>query len=94
MNVWIGVLLALLVACCWVAAAALWRLPLGMDRMHVVSLVPLFTSPLLLAIAALQVGWTVGTAKLAFLWLISALAGAGVAHALGRLMRPDEGGEA
>lgn len=94
MNGWIEGVLGLLVACCWLAAAALWRLPRGMDRMHVVSLVPLFTSPLLLAVAAMRMGWTVGTAKVACLWVISALVGAGVAHALGRLMRPDEGGEA
>jgi hypothetical protein len=94
MTLAIGLLLALLAACCWVAAAALWRLPRGMDRLHVVSFVSLATSPLLVAVTAMQTGMAVVTAKVAFLWLINALVGVGVAHALGRLMRPGEGGDA
>jgi multisubunit Na+/H+ antiporter MnhG subunit len=94
MNVAIGILLVLLVACCWISAAALLRMPHGMDRLHVVSFLSLAISPLLLAITAMQTGMSVGTAKVAFLWLINALIGVGVAHALGRMMRPDQGGDA
>jgi hypothetical protein len=36
---------------------------------------------------------SLGTAKVAFLWLANALVGIGVTHALGRLMRPSKGGE-
>jgi multisubunit Na+/H+ antiporter MnhG subunit len=94
MNVAIDATLVLLVASCWLSAAALWRLSRGMDRLHVVSFAPLAASPLLLLVTGLQTGWSIGTAKVAFLWLINALVGAGVAHALGRLMRPGEGGQA
>lgn len=94
MTVLTGLALGLLVTCCWVSAAALWRLPRGMDRLHVVSFMPLATSPLLLVVAIVQTGTSIGTVKVAFLWLLNALVGIGVAHALGRLMRPKEGGEA
>lgn len=94
MTVLVDVALALLVAACWVSAAALLRLSRGMDRLHVVSFVPLASSPLLLLIAIVQMGATSGTAKVAFLWLFNALTGVGTAHALGRLMRPGEGGDA
>lgn len=94
MNAAIAILLALLVACCWMAAAALLRLPRGMDRLHAVSFTPLAALPLLLAVTALQTGMSVGTAKVAFLWLSNALVSIGVAHALGRLIRPSKGGDA
>jgi multisubunit Na+/H+ antiporter MnhG subunit len=94
MTVAIGLVLGLLVLCCWVSAAALWRLPRGMDRLHVVSFVSLATSPLLLIVTAMATGMSIATAKVAFLWLINALVSVGVAHALGRLMRPSKGGEA
>jgi hypothetical protein len=94
MNVLTGVLLAVMVVCCWLSATALLRLSRGMDRLHVVSFASLGVSPLLLLVTALQTGWSIGTAKVAFLWLLNALVGAGVAHALGRMMRPGEGGEA
>lgn len=93
MTVAIDVLLGVLVLCCWVSAAALWRLSLGMDRMHVVGFLSLATSPLLLIVTAMATGMSLATAKVAFLWLLNALVGVGVAHALGRLMRPSEGGE-
>ncbi|GAB2561710.1 hypothetical protein ISP15_09895 [Dyella jejuensis] len=94
MNLLIQVMLVLLVACCWISAAALWRLSHGMDRLHAVSFVPLATSPLLLVVVLAQTGWSLAAAKVAFLWLFNALVSVGVAHALGRLMRPREGGEA
>lgn len=94
MTVLIAVVLVLLVACCWISAAALLRLPRGMDRLHAVSFAPLATSPLLLIVTGLQTGMSLGTAKVAFLWLINALVSIGIAHALGRLMRPNKGGEA
>jgi multisubunit Na+/H+ antiporter MnhG subunit len=93
-NVLIAIVLVLLVACCWIAAAALLRLPRGMDRLHAVSFAPLAASPLLLIVTGLQTGMSLGTAKVAFLWLVNALVSIGVAHALGRLMRPSKGGEA
>ena len=94
MNVAIVIALVLLVACCWISAAALWRLPLGMDRLHAVGFVSLATSPLLLIVTGLQSGVSLSTAKVAFLWLINALVSTGISHALGRLMRPRKGGEA
>lgn len=94
MNVMIAIALVLLVACCWISAAALLRLPLGMDRLHAVSFVSLATSPLLLIVTGLQTGMSLSTAKVAFLWLINALVSVGISHALGRLMRPRKGGEA
>lgn len=93
MNAVIALVLVLLVACCWLSAAALLRLPRGMDRLHAVSFAPLATLPLLL-VTALQTGMSVSTAKVAFLWLFNALVSIGIAHALGRLMRPSKGGEA
>ena len=90
----IAILLALLVVCCWMAAAALLRLPRGMDRLHAVSFAPLAASPLLLIVTGLQTGMSLSTAKVAFLWLLNALVSIGIAHALGRLMRPGKGGEA
>jgi len=92
-NAVIALVLVLLVACCWLSAAALLRLPRGMDRLHAVSFAPLATLPLLL-VTALQTGMSVSTAKVAFLWLFNALVSIGIAHALGRLMRPSKGGEA
>ncbi|HET7330733.1 hypothetical protein [Dyella sp.] len=94
MNIAIVIALILLVACCWISAVALLRLPLGMDRLHAVSFVSLATSPLLVIVTGLQTGMSLGTAKVAFLWLINALASVGISHALGRLMRPRKGGEA
>jgi hypothetical protein len=92
-NALMVALLVLLVACCWLSAAALLRLALGMDRLHAVGFISLATSPLLLIVTALQTGMSLGTAKVAFLWLANALVGIGVTHALGRLMRPSKGGE-
>lgn len=94
MNAVIALVLVLLVACCWLSAAALLRLPRGMDRLHAVSFAPLATLPLVLLVTALQTGMSVGTAKVAFLWLFNALVSIGIAHALGRVMRPGKGGEA
>lgn len=93
MNGWIIALLTVLVACCWLSAAALLRLARGMDRLHAVGFISLATSPLLLIVTVLQTGMSLSTAKVAFLWVINALVGIGISHALGRLMRPSRGGE-
>lgn len=94
MTVAIAMLLGVMVFCCWMSAAALWRLRLGLDRLHVVGFATLSTLPLLLIVTAMQTGMSIATAKVAFLWLINALVGVGIAHALGRLMRPSKGGDA
>lgn len=94
MSVAIAIALVLLVACCWLSAAVLLRLARAMDRLHAVSFAPLAAWPLLLMVMALQTGLGIGTAKVAFLWLFNALAGAGLAHALGRSIRPAKGGDA